>query len=125
MNVASTWTWVRALPKLRLPAFCHPFRNRQKATLERVGQIISNRLEVIQSDWEDDIEDGRPDAELFDNKHRNRAREINAILCALQREFPDFTFPEGVHPLDLREDVKANTTGRGKATQMPAQKIGS
>jgi hypothetical protein len=111
--------------KSRLPAFCHPFRNRQKATLERVGQIISNRFEVIQSDWEDDIEGGRPDAALFDNKHRNRAREINAILCALQREFPGFTFPEGVHPWDLREDVKSNTNGRSKASRMPAHKVGS
>ena len=125
MNEASTWTWVRALPKRRLPAFCHPLRNRQQVVLERVGQIISNRFDVIQSDWEDDIEDGRPDAELFDNKHRNRAREINAILCALQREFPDFTFPEGMHPLDLRENVKANITGRSKAPGMPAHQVGT
>jgi hypothetical protein len=125
MNVAAALTWIRAFPKPRIPAFCRPFHNRQQALLTRVGQVVSNRLFVIQSDWEDDLEDGRPDAEIFDTKHRSRAREVNAILCALQREFPGFTFPDGVHPGDLREDAQSNTAGRSKATKMPMSKVGS
>jgi hypothetical protein len=122
MTMTAVWMWRKGLPKPHLPAFCHPFRNQQQALLTRVGQVISNRLEVIQSDWEDDLEDGRPDTDIFDNKHRSRVREVNAILCALQREFSGFTFPDGLHPLDLREDVKSNVSGRGQATQMPSQK---
>jgi hypothetical protein len=125
MTLATAWTWLQAIPKPRLPAFCHPFRSRQQALLARVGQVVSNRLEVIQSDWEDDVEDGRPDTEIFDNKHRSRTREVNAILCALRREFPGFEIPDGVHPLDLREDVQTNTSGRNKTARMPAQKAGS
>ena len=125
MNLAATLTWIRALPKPRIPAFCRPFYNHRQATLTRVGQVVSNRLFVIQSDWEDDIEDGRPDTEIFDTKHRSRAREVNAILCALQREFPRFDFPDGVHPGDLREDAQSNTAGRSKAIPMLTPKVGS
>lgn len=117
-------TWLHALPRPRIPAFCHPFRWRQQALLTRVGQVIANRLEVIQSDWEDDLEDGRPDTEILDNKHRSRTREVNAVLCALQREFPTFHFPEGVHPLDLRDDVNSAIGGRNKAAKLPMQKVG-
>ena len=125
MTGAMVWTWIRTLPKPKIPAFCRPFRYRQQATLTRVGQVISNRLEVIQSDWEDDIEDCRPDTCIFDTKHRSRAREVNAILCALQREFPAFTFPDGVHPSDLREDAQTTAAGRSKVTPMPTPKVGS
>ncbi|MFL6353337.1 MAG: hypothetical protein ACJ74Z_16015 [Bryobacteraceae bacterium] len=125
MSATPFGSWWQQIPKPRVPAFCHPFRNRQNALLARVGQVVSNRLEVIQSDWEDDIEDGRPDIETFDTKHRSRVREVNAVLCALQREFPSVDLPSGTHPLDLREEAKTNTTGRGKATQMPTQKVGS
>lgn len=125
MNLAAALTWIRELPKPRIPAFCRPFHNRQQATLTRVGQVVSNRLFVIQSDWEDDIEDGRPDTQILDTKHRSRAREVNAILCALQREFPAFTFPDGVHSSDLREDAQTTAAGRSKVTPMPTPKVGS
>ena len=121
MTAAMVWTWIRALPKPKVPAFCRPFHWQQQATLTRVGQVVSNRLFVIQSDWEDDIEDNRPDAAIFDTTHRSRAREVNAILCALQREFPRFDFPDGVHPGDLRDDAEGNTARRGKTTKLPTQ----
>jgi hypothetical protein len=122
MNAALIWSWLRQIPKPKVPAFCHPFRHYQQAVLTRVGQVISNRLDVIQSDWEDDLEDGAKDPKTIDLKHRSRAREVNAILCGLQREFPQFDFPEGTHPFDIREEAKTATIVRGKTTKLAAQR---
>jgi hypothetical protein len=123
MSGVTIRTWMKGLSKPRIPGFCRPFRNRQNALLARVGQVISNRIDVIQSDWEDDIEDDRPDTATFDTKHRNRVREVNAILCALQREFPSVDLPSGTHPLDLREEARAATSARGKTTELTPRRV--
>jgi hypothetical protein len=107
MKARDVFEGLRNLPKPHLPAFFHPRKNYRTHILNRVSLVLVNRLDVIRCDWEDDIDDARPDQKIFETKHRARTREVNAILQALAREFPDVEIPSGDHPFNIRSDVRA------------------
>ena len=58
---------------------------------------------MVQDDWLEHLEDHQLKPEYAEARNRARVREVNAILSALQREFPGAEFPNGVDPLDMQE----------------------
>jgi hypothetical protein len=129
-----TWTdaglWLLGVPgrmkarfaALRISRVCFPMRMLRRRTLRRVGRVIADRLFVVQEDWLEHLEDQKLQPDYAEARNRARVREVNAILNALQREFPGADFPDGVDPFDMQELVNTRVTPRQSITPISGAK---
>ena len=88
--------------------------HRQYAVLRPVIFALQDRYQILKDNWREAVEENDKAPEFHDATFRARVSELNYILGAIVREFPNHhhCFPDGEDPFELEAEMR-----KGRRTQ--------